>query len=279
MGIRAATSNDVRDGEDAQDDRGVSAAGGQAATAGRPGGSPGGGDVRKGAPDPGTHDAASAVAPAADGSAPPAGRPVFVDTTGRRSRTWRRAGSITALCCACYATTVVVALVGGDSTAPFLQLPRAMGLEREAGEKPAVTRGEDRAVPAAEQIPSTPEPVTPGPSLPSAAGQAAVPLPLEASSGPADIPAVDAKPAAPSPGRQTSLPPSAGAAPGGTAGGEPTTEPAPPAPEPGSGSGSGTAPSDGGGAQEPEGDDGTASSGGPLGDLLGGLLGGLLGRA
>lgn len=60
----------------------------------------------------------------------PSGRPVFVDVTGRRGRTWRRAGTVTALCCACYATTVGIALVGGDSSAPFLHMPRAMGLAR-----------------------------------------------------------------------------------------------------------------------------------------------------
>ncbi|MFJ2441165.1 MULTISPECIES: hypothetical protein [unclassified Streptomyces] len=49
--------------------------------------------------------------------------PVFVDETGRRSRKLRRAGWVVALACACYAVTVVAALIGGDSNAPWLPIP------------------------------------------------------------------------------------------------------------------------------------------------------------
>ncbi|MFE1957010.1 hypothetical protein [Streptomyces sp. NPDC059479] len=49
--------------------------------------------------------------------------PVFVDASGRRSKTFRRAGWIVAIACACYAVTLVVALIGGSSSAPWLQIP------------------------------------------------------------------------------------------------------------------------------------------------------------
>lgn len=50
-------------------------------------------------------------------------RPVFVDASGRRSRTFRRFGWAVAVVCACYATTVAASLVGGSSSAPFLLIP------------------------------------------------------------------------------------------------------------------------------------------------------------
>ncbi len=46
--------------------------------------------------------------------------PVFVDESGRRSKKFRRAGWVLAAVCACYAVTLVTALVGGSSTAPWL---------------------------------------------------------------------------------------------------------------------------------------------------------------
>ncbi|MFC9425281.1 hypothetical protein [Streptomyces sp. NPDC056987] len=57
-----------------------------------------------------------------DGAEAPEG-PVFVDESGRRSKKLRRAGWVVAIACACYAVTVVAALVGGDSSAPWLQIP------------------------------------------------------------------------------------------------------------------------------------------------------------
>jgi hypothetical protein len=48
--------------------------------------------------------------------------PVFVDESGRRSKTFRRLGWVLAAVCACYAVTLVVALLGGNSTAPWLPL-------------------------------------------------------------------------------------------------------------------------------------------------------------
>ncbi|MFF3056266.1 hypothetical protein [Streptomyces sp. NPDC057909] len=48
--------------------------------------------------------------------------PVFVDESGRRSKTFRRLGWVLAAVCACYAVTLVVALLGGNSSAPWLPL-------------------------------------------------------------------------------------------------------------------------------------------------------------
>ncbi|MDQ0796079.1 hypothetical protein [Streptomyces sp. B1I3] len=52
----------------------------------------------------------------------PADGPVFVDESGRRSKTYRRLGWLLAGICAVYAVTLVVALLGGNSTAPWLPL-------------------------------------------------------------------------------------------------------------------------------------------------------------
>ncbi|WP_351232665.1 hypothetical protein [Streptomyces sp. NPDC002133] len=49
--------------------------------------------------------------------------PVFVDESGRRSKKFRRLGWVLAIACACYAITVVVALMGGNSKAPWLLIP------------------------------------------------------------------------------------------------------------------------------------------------------------
>ncbi|MFJ8862343.1 hypothetical protein ACIRD8_28425 [Streptomyces sp. NPDC102451] len=203
------------------------------------------------------------------GAVAPHARPVFVDTTGRRSRTWRRAGAVTALCCVCYATTVAAALVGGDSSAPFLQLPRAMGLERGTGEPSAPAQDEDRSASATgtEPVldipgPLTLGPLTPGPAQPSAAARAPVPLPVELSPGLTHPPT-----ASPSASRTTGPAPEPTTQNGeeGADGGEsapgPVTEPSAPVEEP-----------------EPEAKE-TTAPGGPLGDLLGGVLGGLLGGA
>ncbi|MER5464806.1 hypothetical protein ABT010_29805 [Streptomyces sp. NPDC002668] len=45
---------------------------------------------------------------------------MFVDESGRRSKKFRRLGWVFAFACACYAVTLVAALVGGNSTAPWL---------------------------------------------------------------------------------------------------------------------------------------------------------------
>lgn len=56
--------------------------------------------------------------------APPDGSdgPVFVDESGRRSKTFRRLGWVLATVCAAYAVTLVLAVLGGSSSAPRLPL-------------------------------------------------------------------------------------------------------------------------------------------------------------
>jgi hypothetical protein len=51
------------------------------------------------------------------------GQPVFVDSSGRRSRRLRRAGWILSSACACYAAVVVSSLFGGHAKAPRLLIP------------------------------------------------------------------------------------------------------------------------------------------------------------
>ncbi|MFD4946953.1 hypothetical protein ACFWNT_31615 [Streptomyces sp. NPDC058409] len=53
--------------------------------------------------------------------------PVFVDESGRRSKTFRRLGWVLAAACACYAVTLAVAVLGGSSSAPWLPLSGQQG--------------------------------------------------------------------------------------------------------------------------------------------------------
>ena len=62
--------------------------------------------------------------------------PVFVDSSGRRSKKLRRAGWAVSLACACYAMAVIAALVGGNSSAPWLRIPGVA--EKESADKVVV---------------------------------------------------------------------------------------------------------------------------------------------
>ncbi|MEU0087362.1 hypothetical protein [Streptomyces sp. NPDC006274] len=57
--------------------------------------------------------------------------PVFVDESGRRSKKLRRIGWVLAAACACYAITLAAALIGGDSSAPWMP-----GLGQAGDQKP-----------------------------------------------------------------------------------------------------------------------------------------------
>ncbi|MEV0489696.1 hypothetical protein [Streptomyces atratus] len=75
--------------------------------------------------------------------------PVFVDESGRRSKTFRRLGWVLAAVCACYAVTLVVALLGGNSTAPWLPLS-GQNQHKKADEvrtPPTPSAGADTVVP------------------------------------------------------------------------------------------------------------------------------------
>ncbi|MEV6263899.1 hypothetical protein AB0M42_24525 [Streptomyces sp. NPDC051784] len=232
-----------------------------------------------------TADVAMADVSPADETAPgrtsrnpePSNGPVFVDATGRRGRTWRRAGTITAICCACYATTLVASLVGGDSTAPFLRLPRAMGLDPDA--TPGTAEGDGRTPsPATEQgggaTGKKPRPATTA---------TVAPEPRGASADPAAVPLIDPVPSVASTEAPVDAPSPAPGSRGGT--------PEPSAPATGTEGGTGTkgpgagarpdspapAPSEEGTSTEGPDGEGTSGARGPLGTLVGGLLDGLLG--
>ncbi|SCF96923.1 hypothetical protein [Streptomyces sp. Ncost-T10-10d] len=93
--------------------------------------------------------------------------PVFVDESGRRSKTFRRLGWILAAACACYAVTLAVAVLGGSSSAPWLPLSGQEGHKNAdvVRAPPAPTGG------AREELPpgSAPARATTGPTPGSAA--------------------------------------------------------------------------------------------------------------
>lgn len=156
--------------------------------------------------------------------------PVFVDESGRRSKKLRRIGWVLAAACACYAITLAAALVGGDSSAPWMP-----GLGQAGDQKPehveiqpaptdlesaVATPGAPPGKPAPEDSVGTvprPSGSSAGSSSPAAAPPpAATPAPRPASSGtgadPGGGPAAPASSAptpdtTPSAGRGPSEPP------------------------------------------------------------------------
>ncbi|MGW5369979.1 hypothetical protein ACWER6_20155 [Streptomyces sp. NPDC004009] len=104
----------------------------------------------------------------APGAARGAGResadgPVFVDESGRRSRTFRRLGMLVGLACAVYAVIIVATLFSGSSDAPWVPVP-----------------GQDENAPASQvdtpPLPSASTDPTPGSSAPAgSAGSPAAP--------------------------------------------------------------------------------------------------------
>ncbi len=143
--------------------------------------------------------------------------PVFVDESGRRSKTFRRLGWVLAAVCACYAVTLVVALLGGNSSAPWLPLSGQKQHKKadEVPVPPAPSGSADAVVP----VGATPgametEQVVGGGATPSAG----------AGSGSASAPGKD-------PSKPTAVvPPKASTATGGGKKPEPgTSTPGPPA--------------------------------------------------
>ncbi|MER5552765.1 hypothetical protein ABT001_13960 [Streptomyces sp. NPDC002793] len=166
--------------------------------------------------------------PTRPGPPDPSDGPVFVDESGRRSKTYRRAGWVLATICAVYAVTLVVSVLGGNSSAPWLPLS---GQEEKGSEevevRPApgvdVVQESPAALPSASasasdvatHAPSDGAP-TAGPAEPGASASA--PVSVEA---PQDITPADPAPEAPS-----SDEPSAESSPSITA--EPSVEESPP---------------------------------------------------
>ncbi|MFG3347036.1 hypothetical protein ACGF1Z_18445 [Streptomyces sp. NPDC048018] len=90
----------------------------------------------------GGQDGARRLQPAEAAPAPrpePNG-PVFVDESGRRSRRYRRIGTLVGIACAVYAVVIVVTLLTGNSSAPWVPVPE---------QEKAVPAGQDGASPSA----------------------------------------------------------------------------------------------------------------------------------
>ncbi|MER6116691.1 hypothetical protein [Streptomyces sp. NPDC001743] len=89
--------------------------------------------------------------------------PVFVDESGRRSKTLRRLGWVLAALFVGYAVTLVIALLGGNSSAPFLPLSGQEGHQKaEEVQTPAtpVASPDAQVSPGATGVVETPS-VTP----------------------------------------------------------------------------------------------------------------------
>ncbi|MER6616538.1 hypothetical protein [Streptomyces xantholiticus] len=157
--------------------------------------------------------------------------PVFVDESGRRSKKFRRIGWVLAAACACYAITLVAALLGGDSSAPWMPgLGQAGDKKPEQAEiQPAPTGRESTVV-----TPNAP----PGSPAPADSAGSVLPRPSGSTGGSRSLPAAPASASASS----SAQPPSAGSA----------TEPAASPTVPGVGAPSpGVPPSGGPGPTEP----------------------------
>ncbi|MDG9686772.1 hypothetical protein QC334_29300 [Streptomyces sp. DH18] len=159
--------------------------------------------------------------------------PVFVDESGRRSKTYRRLGWVLASACVAYAVTLVLAVLGGNSSAPWLPLS---GTEEKAKAEQA------EEAPAPDGTADGPPGDSPEPG-PSASGSAAA----EESGAPGGatpsttsvlVPAGSAG----SPSASTSADPSRSTGAGGAGGAtkpdpptstaKPPVDPTPPSPEP-----------------------------------------------
>ncbi|POX49410.1 hypothetical protein C3489_24765 [Streptomyces sp. Ru71] len=94
--------------------------------------------------------------------------PVFVDESGRRSRTFRRLGIAIGLACAVYAVVIVATLLSGSSSAPWVPVPAQGGDDKPAGQVDPST------VPSVSATPTSPgsseQAVTPSASPTATAG-------------------------------------------------------------------------------------------------------------
>ncbi|MFE9726436.1 hypothetical protein ACFYQ5_23280 [Streptomyces sp. NPDC005794] len=159
----------------------------------------------------------------------PSDGPVFVDESGRRSKTYRRAGWALATICAVYAVTLVVSVLGGNSSAPWLPLSGPEEKHAEEVEvRPAPSGDVVAESPAAVASASAPAPgavlLSPSDSA-SASGPAGPGASVSASASsrpPRDIPSSDPAPDAPVPD-EPAVEPSESATP------EPPVEESPPA--------------------------------------------------
>ncbi|MFI1397850.1 hypothetical protein [Streptomyces sp. NPDC020681] len=164
--------------------------------------------------------------------------PVFVDESGRRSKKFRRVGWVLAAACACYAVTLVAALIGGDSTAPLLPGFGQQDKERSGSVEVQPTAGVG--------APTVATPFAPGAPTPTDAVGSPVPGPTGSASGTVS----GGLPADPAPGTSGSASPNTSGG-GAPVPGAPSSSSSPggggtaPGPDPG-GSPPGPSPSDSG---------------------------------
>ncbi|MGY0024378.1 hypothetical protein ACVHNB_36115 [Streptomyces sp. YJ-C3] len=118
--------------------------------------------------------------------------PVFVDDSGRRSRTFRRVGVMMGIACAVYAVVIVVTLLSGNSSAPWLPMPDDKGPAGQVDTKPVL--------PAESAAPSASPGGTPDPSASGTASGA------EATPGGSEAPSTGTSPDDDRPGAGTESP-------------------------------------------------------------------------
>ncbi|AVV42349.1 hypothetical protein C6376_13855 [Streptomyces sp. P3] len=108
--------------------------------------------------------------------------PVFVDESGRRSRTFRRIGIFVGIACGAYAVVIVAALLSGNAGAPWLPVP----VPGQADDKPAAGEVDSSSAPddSASSGPGAPGPVRPGGTGATASGSATEPGRPRASKAP-----------------------------------------------------------------------------------------------
>ncbi|GGR67925.1 hypothetical protein GCM10010269_03430 [Streptomyces humidus] len=146
--------------------------------------------------------------------------PVFVDESGRRSRTFRRIGILVGVACGAYAVVIVAALLSGNAGAPWLPLP----VPGQGDEKPAA--GKVDSTPAPDDS-GSPRPGRPGSGLPAGTGAtAAAPGAASGRPGAGAAPGVSGS-AAPSAGASAATRPAASGSARPSAGPTASASPAP----------------------------------------------------
>ncbi|MGV9560531.1 hypothetical protein [Streptomyces sp. NPDC003401] len=112
-----------------------------------------------------------------------AGKPVFVDESGRRSRRLRWLGTAVGTACSVYALVIVATLVSGNAGAPWLPLPGQV-------EDTPVEQVETSAEPSVTASPSGPAGAAPSAGAPDASA----PTAAGATAGAVDAPAASSGP-------------------------------------------------------------------------------------
>ncbi|MFE2584671.1 hypothetical protein [Streptomyces sp. NPDC059378] len=172
------------------------------------------------------------------GGQEPSDAPVFVDESGRRSRTFRRIGIAVGIACAAYAAVIVVTLLSGNSSAPWLPVPvPGQDDDKPAGQvdtspAPSATSRPTHAGPGVPVLPGGTSPggatATAGTPKPSASGSSGSP---SASADPKPSASASARPSpsssSKSPVAESSPPVVSSPSPSGPGDGSPT--PTPPA--------------------------------------------------